>query len=304
MLTRRPGLRPIAFTLIELLVVVAIIALLISILLPSLSSARKQAKVTKCAAQLHDIGVSLMSYNTETRRFPNQNAMGDQNRARSEREGPGFWGYSVHQQLARYMGGLQMSATDPNVLSRTHAVFYCPFAPPEAIDFADVLSGPGTGYGVQNTEEVYMHISYTYFGALHENGNDPAKVTTVGSAADEGLASDIRKKRKDYVRNEPDGGKVLMSDTVMAWFGGAPPKWRINHGEGWKQSPIAGSPWQPPRIESANLMYGDGHVEKKGPRHFRELTSAPTLMDARRNATLRFGGGVPVPPFQGDCLWW
>jgi len=50
------------FTLIELLVVVSIIALLLSILIPTLSNARKQTKAAVCASNLHVIGQGLFTY--------------------------------------------------------------------------------------------------------------------------------------------------------------------------------------------------------------------------------------------------
>ena len=53
------------FTLIELLVVVAIIALLVSILVPSLQQARRSAKLVVCSSHLHQVGIGAMIYVTQ-----------------------------------------------------------------------------------------------------------------------------------------------------------------------------------------------------------------------------------------------
>ena len=69
------------FTLIELLVVVAIIALLVGILVPSLNKAREAAIEVKCSAQLHQLSMAIYIYADDYHqrlfwRLPNNKAHG------------------------------------------------------------------------------------------------------------------------------------------------------------------------------------------------------------------------------------
>lgn len=109
-----------AFTLVELLVVVAIIALLISILLPSLARAREQAKSSKCLANLHDIMSASIAFSTDDDRGflvpivphvdwygeldgPEVDLPGDLGDQRSALR-RAFGGKSGRHQFAQYMG--------------------------------------------------------------------------------------------------------------------------------------------------------------------------------------------------------
>lgn len=123
------------FTLIELLVVVAIIALLISILLPSLQSAREEAKSVACGSNLRQMGIALEAYLQDNRGYyPGEHSWRGGNLA-----------FNVWAPRIRKYAGLQ------------EKLFWCPTAEQETwwkVVLGD-LRAPAylQGYGYQPTEK-------------------------------------------------------------------------------------------------------------------------------------------------------
>jgi prepilin-type N-terminal cleavage/methylation domain-containing protein/prepilin-type processing-associated H-X9-DG protein len=170
MVTKNDAQRILGFTLIELLVVVAIIAMLISILLPSLANARDQAKAAVCLSRLKNLGTAGQSYQTQYQGYiPGAPMTTGYGLAVYSGVGSGAWKPGMPMNIYDYSIPLlkEMSQQLPRVNSReafyrltTAGPFECPSNNQVAIrydgDAGVIVADPELRWGIRATSYLTM----------------------------------------------------------------------------------------------------------------------------------------------------
>jgi prepilin-type N-terminal cleavage/methylation domain-containing protein/prepilin-type processing-associated H-X9-DG protein len=131
------------FTLVELLVVIGIIAVLIGILLPTLSRARESGRRIVCMSNLRQLGLGFIMYADQNKLYCPWTGSGDGNVA-SKPIGPWndpfYWANAVPQMIGKksYYDLQQLDAQGLQPLAKEsdNNLFVCPSAGPAGSTFA------------------------------------------------------------------------------------------------------------------------------------------------------------------------
>jgi prepilin-type N-terminal cleavage/methylation domain-containing protein len=114
-----------AFTLVELLVVIAIIAILASLLLPTLSRPQVKARSTRCVSNLRQWGLAYRQYADDNKDFLPRRGQGVQPLAQIDRPEDWFNALPPYFNSQPYQ---QLFAANQKLKPRSNSVFVCPVA--------------------------------------------------------------------------------------------------------------------------------------------------------------------------------
>ena len=245
-----------AFTLVELLVVIGIIALLISILLPSLNSARRAAQSTVCLAQLRQLGVAITGYAVDNRGHVVPTRV-------KSAAGNDFW--SVLLIASKYIPKQNTNATS---LEAARSVLVCP----SIRNIKAIASTDTDGYSQITSAVILPNLVYDVGYAINGStqytaGDGASSVPDLTDAAYRLPATAI--SFSPAVTNAPlkKMSQLKTSDMVILFDG-----WSYNPSQ---ELTINGAPtvsritgarhgrWRPERVTtsgSTNLLFLDGHA--------------------------------------------
>ena len=199
------------FTLVELLVVIGIIAVLIAILMPALSGARRAAKTIQCASNLRQMSQALGYYIKDNH---------DREPVYSHNQGE-YW----HQLIAPYLGDSNYTMhSDADASAPNMSVLYCPEATELSGGWGLVNeawewpNGGGSGsYGMNlwllPTDPIFRPALPAYFLADRYYSNFP----TIQHSSEVPVFAD-----SPWVGSWPDNGDLVPTNMTIGFTAHAP----------------------------------------------------------------------------------
>jgi prepilin-type N-terminal cleavage/methylation domain-containing protein/prepilin-type processing-associated H-X9-DG protein len=173
------------FTLVELLVVIGIIALLVSILLPALQSARRQANTVKCNSHLRQIGLAFQLYESDNKgMWPVAVHHSKHARIPLTHDAEIRWPDMIAKYLQRVTG---MTYANLNEYKDGSVIWGCP-------EWNSSRDRTGTATNFENA--VRPGYGMQYYPGYFENNNNPMLLANLGSGSMNGSYVPSAKWRK------------------------------------------------------------------------------------------------------------
>lgn len=240
------------FTLVELLVVIGVIAVLISILLPTIGRARSSADRMMCQSNLRQTGIAMMAYISENKgSFPYHEFWYNQQGPRGNLEKYNIAPFAPVSETG-FMGekGVRFERPLNRYLKNNAQVSMCPSDRGDArkTSVINTFDAYGTSYQIQwNDGSLWPGfgvVPVTGWSELRLDGLKNFNVKTLPAAKH---GASIRLGNRVF--KGPWSQKIILGD--FNWHG---------------NRPISDKRvlWHPPSKQNTrqqNMLFGDGHVE-------------------------------------------